>query len=128
MSLAPDHNLRNDFLPNVVQHISQYLYFIVKGSLVKCSLHMSCQIYSNQCTIQCVPKNLLYSGEQYIVVSLFSFVFSGCVTRRVINAARIVLFKSTIRLSNLSSDEKHNFIIGRLVFNYQQLRKPNNDR
>ena len=27
--------------------------------------------------IQGVPKNLLYSGEQYIVVSLFSFVFPG---------------------------------------------------
>ena len=75
MSLAPDHNLRNDFLPNVVQHISQYLYFIVKGSLVKGSLPMSCKIYSNQRTIQGVPKNLLYSGEHYIVVSLFNFVF-----------------------------------------------------
>ena len=30
------------------------------------------------------------------VVSLFSFVFPGCLTRRVINAAMIVLFKSTI--------------------------------
>ena len=36
------------------------------------------------------------------------------------------LFKSTIRLNNLSSDKKHNFIIGRLVVNYQQLHKPNN--
>ena len=62
--------------------------------------------------IQGVPKNLLYSGEQYIVVSLFSFVFSGCLTRCIINAARIVLFKSTIRLNNLSSDKKHNFITG----------------
>ena len=65
------------------------------------------------------PKNLLYSREQYIVVLLFGFVFSGCLTRRVINAARIVLFKSTIRLNNLSPDKKHNFIIGRLIFNYQ---------
>ena len=61
--------------------------------------------------IQDVPKNLLYSVEQCIVVSLFSFVFSGCLTRRAINAARIVLFKSTIRLNNLSSDKKHNFIM-----------------
>ena len=64
-------------------------------------------------------KKLLYSGEQYIVVTLFSFVFSGCVTRRVINAARIVLFKSTIKLNNLSLDKKHNCIISRLIFNYQ---------
>ena len=27
--------------------------------------------------IQGIPKNLLFSGEQYIVVSLFSFVFPG---------------------------------------------------
>ena len=40
-----------------------------------------------------VPKNLLESGEQYIVVSRFSSAFSGCLTRGVINAARIVLFK-----------------------------------
>ena len=60
--------------------------------------------------IQGVSKKLLYSGEQYIVVSLFSFVSSGCLTRRVINAARIVLFKSAIRLNNLLSDKKHNFI------------------
>ena len=39
-------------------------------------------------------KNLLYSREQYIVVSLFSFVSSGCLTRRLINVARIVLLKS----------------------------------
>ena len=71
------------------------------------------------------PKNVLYSGEQYIIVSLFSFVFSGCLRRRVINAARMALFKSTIRLNNLSSDNKYNFIIGRLIFNYQQLHKPN---
>ena len=40
-----------------------------------------------------VPKNLLESGEQYIVVSRFSSVFPGVWTRGVINAARIVLFK-----------------------------------
>ena len=61
--------------------------------------------------IQGVPENLLFSREQYIVVLLFRFVFSGCLTRCVINAATIVLFKSTIRLNNLSSDKKHNFII-----------------
>ena len=69
--------------------------------------------------IQGVSKTLLYSGEQYIVVSLFSFVFPRCLTRRVINASRIVLFKSTIKLNNLSSDKKHNFIIGRLIFTNQ---------
>ena len=43
--------------------------------------------------IQGVPKNLLQSGEHYIVISRFSSVFSWCLTRGVINAARIVLFK-----------------------------------
>ena len=43
-----------------------------------------------QCTIQGVPKNLLESGEQCIVGSPFNFVFSGCLTRRKINAPRIV--------------------------------------
>ena len=44
----------------------------------------------------------------YIIVLPFSFVFSGCLTRHVINAARTVLFKSTIKLNNFSSDKKHN--------------------
>ena len=67
--------------------------------------------------IQGVLKSLLYSGEQYIIISLFSYVFSGCLTTHVINAARIVLlqflvlFKTTIRLNNLSSDKKHDYII-----------------
>ena len=42
--------------------------------------------------IQGVPENLLESGEQY-VVSQFSYVFSECLTRGVINAARIISFK-----------------------------------
>ena len=46
--------------------------------------------------IQGVPKNLLESGEQYIVVLSPTFVFPGCLTRLVINGARIFLFKSTI--------------------------------
>ena len=46
--------------------------------------------------IQGVPKNLLQSEEQYIVVSLLSFVFPGCLIRLIINEARIFLFKSTI--------------------------------
>ena len=46
--------------------------------------------------IQGVPKNLLESGEQYVVVSSLSFVFPGCLTRLGINAARIFLFKPTI--------------------------------
>ena len=58
--------------------------------------------------IQGVSKNLLQYGEQYIVVSPISFALSGYLTRRVINAARVVLFKSTIKLNNFSSDEKHN--------------------
>ena len=46
--------------------------------------------------IQGVPKNLLESREQYIVVWSLNFVFPGCLTRMVINGARIFLFKSTI--------------------------------
>ena len=46
--------------------------------------------------IQGVPKNLLESREQYIVVSSLSFVFPGCLTRLLIYGARIFLFKSTI--------------------------------
>ena len=42
------------------------------------------------------PKNLLESGEQYIVVLSLSFVFPGCLRRLVINGARIFLFRSTI--------------------------------
>ena len=41
-------------------------------------------------------KKLLESGEQYIVVSSLSFVFPGCLTRLIINGARIFLFKSTV--------------------------------
>ena len=51
-----------------------------------------------------VSKNFLESGEQYIVVSFFG----GCLTRRVINAAMIVLFKSIIKLNNFALDKKHN--------------------
>ena len=43
--------------------------------------------------IQGVPKNLLESGEQYVVVSRFSSVFAECLTRGVINAARIFILK-----------------------------------
>ena len=49
--------------------------------------------------LQGVPKNLLEPREQYIVVSRFSSVFSECLTRGVINAARTVT-----RASPLSQD------------------------
>ena len=55
-----------------------------------------------------VPKNLLESGEQYIVGSPFNFVFVRVSDKTKINAARIVLFKSIIELNNFSSDKKHN--------------------
>ena len=42
--------------------------------------------------LQGVTKNLLESEGQYFV-SRFSSVFSGCLTRGIINAARIVLFR-----------------------------------
>ena len=54
-----------------------------------------------------VSKKCYIHGEQH-VVSPFSIVFPGCLTRHVINAARIVLFESTINLNNFSSDKKHN--------------------
>ena len=53
-------------------------------------------------------KKFAIIREQYIVLLLFGFVFSGCLTRRVINAARIVLLKSTIELNYFPSDKKHN--------------------
>ena len=40
--------------------------------------------------MQGVSKKLLQSEEKYNVSSPFNFVFSGCLTRRKINAARIV--------------------------------------
>ena len=43
--------------------------------------------------IQVVSKNLLSSGELYIVVPPFGFLFSGCLTRRVISAAKIVFIQ-----------------------------------
>ena len=44
------------------------------------------------------------------MVSLFNIVFFLVSdTKRVVNAARIVLFKSKIKLNNLSSDKKRNF-------------------
>ena len=46
-------------------------------------------------------------GEQSIVVPQFSYVFAGCLARRVINAARIFLFRSTIKLNNFAPDKKH---------------------
>ena len=49
-----------------------------------------------QGVLQGVPKNLLESGGQCIVASSLSFVFPGCLTRLVINRARVFLFNSTI--------------------------------
>ena len=43
--------------------------------------------------IQGVSKNLLESGEQYIVASRFSSGFFQVSDKRRINAARIILFK-----------------------------------
>ena len=56
-----------------------------------------------------VSKDLLYSGEQYVAVSLFSFVFFR-VTRRVINAVRIVLFKSTIKVDREDHFQRPGFL------------------
>ena len=65
--------------------IDRYVMSVLRGKQSSRNMH----------TIQGVPKNLLESGEQYIVVSRFSSVFSRCLTRGVINAATIliVLFK-----------------------------------
>ena len=68
--------------------------------------------------IQGVSKNLPESGEQYFVVLPFSFVFPGCLTRRVINAARVVLPEFTMKLNNFASDKKQ-LINGSLMFNDQ---------
>ena len=61
--------------------------------------------FSKATTVQGVSKNLLESGEQYIVVLPLSFVLSGCLTRREIDAARIVLFKSTINWKVMFNDQ-----------------------
>ena len=58
--------------------------------------------------IQGVQKNLLESGEQYIVGSLFNFVFVRASDKTQNKCSKIVLFKSTIKLNNFSSDKKHN--------------------
>ena len=63
-------------------------------------------------------KNAIFRGTVHCSFAVL-FCFCGCLTRSVINAVGIVLFKSTNRLNNISSDKKHNFIIGRLIFNYQ---------
>ena len=58
-------------------------------------------------SLQGVPKNLLESGHSTLLFHDLVLFFSGCLTRGVINAARIVLLDSTIKLNNLSSCKKH---------------------
>ena len=62
---------------------------MVNGEVRKCGTWpiSRCQLHQLSANI------LLESGKQYIGVSRFSSVSSGCLTRGVINAARIVLFK-----------------------------------
>ena len=47
-------------------------------------------------------------GNSTLLVLRLILFLSGFLIRRKINAARIVLFKSTIKLNNFSSDKKHN--------------------
>ena len=47
-------------------------------------------------------------GNSTLLFHQLGLFFSGYLTRPVINAARIVLIKSTIKLNNFSSDKKHN--------------------
>ena len=61
-----------------------------------------------QIDIQGVPKNCQNPGNSALLVRRLILFLSECLTRRKINAARIVLLKSTIKLNNFSSDKKHN--------------------
>ena len=47
-------------------------------------------------------------GNSKLLVQRLILFLPGCLTRRKINATRIVLFKSTIKLNNFSSDKKYN--------------------
>ena len=56
-----------------------------------------------------VSQKICYNlGNSTLLFRCLVLFFSGCLTRRVINAARIVSFKSTIKLNNFSSEKKHN--------------------
>ena len=64
-----------------------------------------------ECTfkrIQGVSKICYNPGNSTLLFCRLVLFFSGCLTRDVINAARIVSFKSTIKLNKFSSDKKHN--------------------
>ena len=54
----------------------------------------------------CPKKFAIFRGTVHWSFAVWFCFFSGCLTRCVINAARIVLFKSIIKLNNLSSDKK----------------------
>ena len=69
-----------------------------------------CKYPVNKHTLHGIATNLLQSREQYIVILQFSFDFSGCLTMRVINAARIVLFKSRINCQAMFNDQYIKYI------------------
>ena len=56
----------------------------------------------------CLKKFAIIRENSTLLFRRLVLFFSRCLTRRVINAARIVLFKSTIKLDNFSSEKKHN--------------------
>ena len=66
-----------------------------KGNNIQTTV-ISCMKTKNDSTHRETQKINPGEGEQYIVILPFSFDFSGCMTRRIRNAAKIVLFKSRI--------------------------------
>ena len=89
------------YFPNAqyMHKIHTRLYFFLQCAIYAQDLHKIVLLSP----MRSVPKNLLESGEQCIVGSPFNFVFSGCLTRRKINAARIVLFKSRNKVSKVDN-------------------------
>ena len=81
--------------------------------------HPAHQINVSRKGVLCAPDYSKFFGTPYPVGSTLSVVLSGCLTRREINAARIVLFKSTIKLNKFFLSQETQLIIGRLMFNDQ---------
>ena len=56
-----------------------------------------------------VSQKICYNpGNSTFLFRPLVLFFSECLTRRIINAARIVLFRSTVKLNSFSLDEKRN--------------------
>ena len=79
-------------------HIDAVKFYLIVNNI---ALQFPQYFYSNS-TTGCLIKFAIIRGTVHCFLP-FSFVFDGCLTRHLINATRIVLFKSTIKLNNSSS-------------------------